>query len=171
MLSDHGGRDLISTCELAFDADHKITAYRVNTLSNLGAYNSNFGQYIQSSLFARVFMGTYDVQTAWLHVKGIYTNTTQVDAYRGAGRPEAIYALERTMDYAARELGVDGWELRRKNFIPVDVFPYKTVSGELYDVGDFNRLLSRAEDRKPAAPGSPRARRTAPGAGGCAASG
>jgi carbon-monoxide dehydrogenase large subunit len=78
-------------------------------------------------------------------VKGIYTNTTQVDAYRGAGRPEAIFALERTMDRAARDLGVDPWELRRKNFIPKDAFPYTTATGELYDVGDFDRVLTRVE--------------------------
>ena len=144
MLSDHAGRDLTSTCELAFDANHKITAYRINSISNLGAYNSGFGQPIQSFLFARVLMGTYDVQTTFHAVKGIYTNTTQVDAYRGAGRPEAIYALERTMDYAARELGVDPWELRRINFIKPDQFPYRTATGEIYDVGDFGRVLERA---------------------------
>ena len=110
---------------------------------------------IQSFLWARVMMGTYDVQTALLHVKGIYTNTVQVDAYRGAGRPEAIYALERMMDYAARQLGTDPWQLRRINFIPKAKFPYTSVTGETYDVGDFNRLLTRAEteaDRKPALP-------------------
>jgi carbon-monoxide dehydrogenase large subunit len=90
-------------------------------------------------------MGTYDVQKAFLHVKGVYTNTVQVDAYRGAGRPEAIYALERMMDYAARQLGTDPWTLRRKNFIPKAKFPYKSVTGETYDVGDFNRLLARVE--------------------------
>lgn len=145
MLSDHAGRDLTSTCELAFDADYKITAYRVNTISNLGAYNSNFGQPIQSFLFSRVLMGTYDCQNTWLAVKGIYTNTTQVDAYRGAGRPEAIYALERTMDYAARELGIDPWELRRRNFIKPEQFPYKTATDEIYDVGEFDRVLTRAQ--------------------------
>ncbi|WP_380057645.1 xanthine dehydrogenase family protein molybdopterin-binding subunit [Falsihalocynthiibacter sp. SS001] len=145
ILSDNAGRDLISTCELAFDADHKIQAYRVNTLSNLGAYNSQFGQPIQSELFAKVLMGTYDCKTTFHAVKGIYTNTTQVDAYRGAGRPEAIFALERTMDHAARELGVDPWELRRKNFIPKDAFPYTSATGELYDVGDFHRVLDRVE--------------------------
>ncbi|WP_208347224.1 xanthine dehydrogenase family protein molybdopterin-binding subunit [Pseudaestuariivita rosea] len=145
MLSDNAGRDLTSTVALAFDADHKITAYRVDTLCNLGAYNSELGQFIQTDLFAKVLMGTYDVQTTWLGVKGIFTNTTQVDAYRGAGRPEAIYALERAIDYAARQLGVDPWELRRKNFIRPDQFPYKTATGELYDVGDFARVLTRVE--------------------------
>ena len=90
-------------------------------------------------------MGTYDVQATYLSVKGYYTNTTQVDAYRGAGRPEAIYVLERLMDRAARELGVDLWELHHKNFIPVEKFPYKTTTGETYDVGDFSRVLNHAE--------------------------
>ena len=145
MLSDNAGRDLVSVAELAFDKDYKITAYRVNTVCNLGAYNSQFAQPIQSELFSKVLMGTYDVQTSWLNVKGVYTNTTQVDAYRGAGRPEAIYVLERTMDRAARELGIDPWELRRRNFILPSAFPYKTTTGETYDVGDFARVLARAE--------------------------
>ncbi|MCR8723012.1 xanthine dehydrogenase family protein molybdopterin-binding subunit [Frigidibacter sp. ROC022] len=145
MLTDNGGRAVDAVCTLAFDKDHKITAYKVEGLSNLGAYNSEFGQMIQSFLWARVLMGTYDVQTTLLNVKGIYTNTVQVDAYRGAGRPEAIYALERMMDYAARQLGTDPWTLRRKNFIPVSAFPYTSATGEKYDVGDFNKVLSRVE--------------------------
>ncbi|NOD68035.1 xanthine dehydrogenase family protein molybdopterin-binding subunit [Ruegeria sp. HKCCD7303] len=144
MLSDHHGRDLHSLAELAFDADHKITAYRVHSKVNLGAYNSHFGQAIQTSLFSKVLMGVYDVQTTYLRVEGFYTNTTQVDAYRGAGRPEAIYVLERAMDRAARELGVDPWELRRKNFIHPNDFPYTSATGETYDVGDFDMILSRA---------------------------
>ncbi|NVO57264.1 xanthine dehydrogenase family protein molybdopterin-binding subunit [Rhodobacteraceae bacterium B1Z28] len=144
MLSDHHGRDLTSLAELAFDKNHKITAYRVHSKCNLGAYNSHFGQAIQTDLFSKVLMGVYDVQTTYLRVEGFYTNTTQVDAYRGAGRPEAIYVLERVMDRAARELGVDPWELRRKNFICPDNFPYKTATDETYDVGDFDMVLSRA---------------------------
>ncbi|KEJ89210.1 xanthine dehydrogenase family protein molybdopterin-binding subunit [Sulfitobacter donghicola] len=143
MLSDNGGRDLVSVCDLAFDANNKITAYRIRTKCNLGAYNSQFGQYIQTVLFSRVLTGVYDIPTAWLQVEGYYTNTVQVDAYRGAGRPEAIYALERVMDRAARELGVDPWELRRINFVKPDQFPYNTIVGETYDVGDFNKVLSR----------------------------
>jgi len=145
MLSDHAGRDLSHEVMLGFDADHRITGYRVDTRCNLGAYNSNFGQIIQTTLFSKVMMGTYDVQDAYLHVEGYYTNTTQVDAYRGAGRPEAIYVLERVMDTAARELGVDPWELRRRNFIGADKFPYVSATGETYDVGDFARVLDHAE--------------------------
>lgn len=146
MLSDNGGRDLVSDCTLAFDADYRLTAYKVETVCNLGAYNSQYGQPIQTDLFAKVLTGVYDVQTTFLGVKGVYTNTVQIDAYRGAGRPEAIFALERSMDQAARELGLDPWELRRRNFIRPDAFPYRTATGELYDVGDFNRLLTRMEE-------------------------
>ena len=146
MLSDNGGRDLTSKAELAFDENHKILAYRVQSDVNLGAYNSQFGQPIQTTLFSRVLMGVYDVQTTWLQVNGYYTNTVQVDAYRGAGRPEAIYVLERVMDRAARELGVDPWELRQINFIKPEQFPYKAATGETYDVGNFPMLLNRAAE-------------------------
>ena len=143
MLTDNAGRDLVSVCEMAFDENLKMTAYRVNSICNLGAYNSGYAQNIQTTLFLKVLTGTYDVQMTWLACKGIFTNTAPVDAYRGAGRPEAIYVLERMMDYAARELGVDPLDLRRRNFIPADAFPYKSATGELYDVGDFNRVLAR----------------------------
>ncbi len=146
MLSDNAGRDLTSVVEFAFDENLKIIAYRVDTTSNMGAYNSAYAQFIQSDLASRVLMGVYDVQTAWFRNRGIYTNTTQVDAYRGAGRPEAIYVLERAIDYAARELGVTPLELRKRNFIGSDQFPYNTVTGEIYDVGDFHKVLSRAEE-------------------------
>ncbi|TDX33793.1 xanthine dehydrogenase family protein molybdopterin-binding subunit [Rhodovulum visakhapatnamense] len=145
MLTDNAGRDLVSMVEMAFDAGHRITGYRVETLSNLGAYNSEYAQPIQSELFSKVLTGVYDIPAAYLAVKGVYTNTTQVDAYRGAGRPEAIYALERMMDVAARELGVDPWDLRRRNFIAPAAFPYRTPTGETYDVGDFARVLARVE--------------------------
>lgn len=145
MLTDNSGRDLVTKAELAFDENNKIIAYRAHAVSNMGAYNSGFAQFIQSDLASRVVMGVYDVQTAYYRNTGIYTNTTQVDAYRGAGRPEAIYTLERVIDHAARELGVDPMELRRKNFIPANNFPYTTVTNEIYDVGDFHKVLARAE--------------------------
>ncbi|SFE57724.1 xanthine dehydrogenase family protein molybdopterin-binding subunit [Roseivivax sediminis] len=144
MLSDNSGRDLVSDAELAFDADNRIIGYRVHTKSNLGAYLSGFGPLMQSQLFSRVLTGVYDIPAAWLRTEGILTNTTQVDAYRGAGRPEANYLLERMMDRAARELGVDPWELRRINFIKPAQFPYTTVSEETYDVGDFASVLDHA---------------------------
>ncbi len=141
MLTDNAGRDLTTTATIAFDADHRIVAYHLDTIANMGAYNSQFAQNIQTELFAKVLMGTYDVQTAYMRTRGVYTNTTPVDAYRGAGRPEAIFVLERTMDAAARALGVDAWDLRRKNFIKPDQFPYTTVSGVTYDIGDFGMVL------------------------------
>lgn len=145
MLSDNGARDLTSEAEMAFDADHRIIGYRVFTRSNLGAYNSQFGQNIQSELFSKVFTGVYDIPAALLHVQGIYTNTTPVDAYRGAGRPEAITLIERVMDRAARELGLSPFDLRRRNFITPDQFPYPTAAGMAYETGNFARVLDRAE--------------------------
>lgn len=144
MLTDNAGRDLVSDAEIALNADLRIIGYRVKTRCNLGAYNSQFGQIIQTDLFAKVLTGPYDIQAAHHAVQGFYTNTTPVDAYRGAGRPEAIYVIERLIDRAARELSVDPWDLRRKNFIKTQDFPYRTVSGETYDVGDFVRVLDRA---------------------------
>ncbi|MBB5517205.1 carbon-monoxide dehydrogenase large subunit [Rubricella aquisinus] len=143
-LSDAGGRDLVTTAEAAFDADHRLVAVRMHARSNLGAHNSPYGQFIQSELAQKVFTGVYDVQNAFFHVEGFYTNTTPIDAYRGAGRPEAIYVVERLMDYAARVLGVDPVELRRKNFIKKSQFPYISAAGQTYDVGDFERVLDRA---------------------------
>ena len=147
MLTDTAGRDLTTTATLAFDADHRIVAYRLETLCNLGAYNSQFGQAIQTELFSKVLTGTYDVPAAHMRTRGVYTNTAPVDAYRGAGRPEAIFVLERTMDEAARQLGVDPWELRRINFIRPEQFPYTTPTGMTYDVGEFSALLDVARER------------------------
>ena len=145
MMSDNAGRDLSTRAEMAFDESGRILAYRIHTRSNLGAYNSQFGQMIQSNLFARVLTGPYDITAAHMRCEGIYTNTTQVDAYRGAGRPEAIYVLERLIDRAAREMGMDMLDLRRRNF--VQKFPYVTISGETYDVGDFGRIMDRGADQ------------------------
>ncbi|MFN4129453.1 MAG: xanthine dehydrogenase family protein molybdopterin-binding subunit, partial [Paracoccaceae bacterium] len=142
MLTDNAGRDLVAMAELAFDADMRVTGYRVNLVSNLGAYNSQFGQPIQSELFSKVLTGVYDIRAAHLRAVGVYTNTTPVDAYRGAGRPEAILTIERAMDEAARQLGVDPFDLRMRNFIRD--FPYRSATGERIDVGDFPRVLDRA---------------------------
>ncbi len=145
MMTDNGGRDITSVSTLAFDADLKLTAYKVDSVCNMGAYLSGFAQNIQTELFAKVAMGVYDVQKVALTCQGFFTTTTQIDAYRGAGRPEAIFVLERSMDNAARELGVDPLELRRKSFIPPAKFPYKTAIAETYDVGEFDRVLKVAE--------------------------
>ena len=144
MLSDNGGRDLVQTAELGFDADLRLVAYRARNVANMGAYLSNFAQNIQSELMAKVMPGTYDVQACHLSSVGVVTNTAPVDAYRGAGRPEAIFVLERAMDLAARQLGVDPFELRMRNFVQPEQFPYAQAMGETYDVGDFPRVLTRA---------------------------
>lgn len=144
MLTDNHGRDHVTVAEAAFDADCRLQALRIDCVSNLGAYNSPEGQIIASELALKVMPGAYDVQKTRFTVRGVYTNTTPVDAYRGAGRPEAIYVIERLMDWSARDLGLDPVELRRRNFIPRDAFPYRSASGETYDVGDFPRVLDRA---------------------------
>ena len=144
MLTDNGCRDHVTVAEAAFDADYRLQAIRIDCVSNLGAYNAPYGQHIASSLALKVMPGVYDVQKAHFAVKGVYTNTPPIDAYRGAGRPEAIYVIERLIDWSARDLGVDPVELRRRNFIPREKFPYRNVAGELYDVGDFERVLDRA---------------------------
>jgi carbon-monoxide dehydrogenase large subunit len=144
MQSDNAGRDLWSDAVLAFDADHRLIAYGIDSVANMGAYNSQFAQEIQTTLFSKVMPGTYDVQTVWLGCKGVFTNTTPVDAYRGAGRPEANFALEHIMEHAARQMGIDPWDLRRINFIRPDQFPYTSATGVTYDVGDFPRVLARA---------------------------
>jgi carbon-monoxide dehydrogenase large subunit len=143
MQSDNAGRDLVSTATLGFDVSHRLIAYKVDTIANLGAYNSQAGQLIQTAFFSKVLPGVYDVQAVAMRAVGVYTNTTQVDAYRGAGRPEAIYVLERSLDHAAREMGVDPWALRQRNFIKPDQFPYMSATGQPYDVGDFERVLAR----------------------------
>jgi carbon-monoxide dehydrogenase large subunit len=145
MLTDNAGRDLVATAELGFDADHRITAYRVNLVSNLGAYNSQFGQGIQTELFAKVLTGVYDIPVAALASRCVYTNATPIDAYRGAGRPEAILTIERAMDHAARVLGVDPVALRLKNVIRT--FPHTTMEGEIVDGGDFAGLLETVAPR------------------------
>ncbi len=144
MVTDNGGRDLTTRAEAAFDADYKLTGLKIYSLANMGAYCSGYAQFIQTELALKVLTGVYDVRDVFFHVQGLYTNTTQIDAYRGAGRPEAIYVIERLMDYAARELGQDPIELKRRNFIPKTAFPYTSASQELYDVGDFERVLDRA---------------------------
>jgi aerobic carbon-monoxide dehydrogenase large subunit len=115
MLTDNAGRDLVAQVEMGFDQNLKITAYHVDLVSNLGAYNSEEGQVIQSELFAKVLTGVYDIPNAALRAVGVYTNTCPVDAYRGAGRPEAILTIERMMDHVARVLGADPFDLRARN--------------------------------------------------------
>ncbi len=142
-LSDTQGRDNHSVAELALDKDARFLALRVTTHANLGAYLSNFGPYIPT-VGTRMLAGVYKTPAIYINVKGVLTNTVPMDAYRGAGRPEAIYLLERTVDTAARELGLSPDEIRRRNFIqPADI-PYKTALGDLYDSGDFPGNMQRS---------------------------
>jgi len=146
ILSDAMGRDHVTRAALAFDADDRIQGMRVETRANLGAYCSLFAPFIPTGAALKVLPGVYDVKTLVYRVKGTLTNTTPVDAYRGAGRPESIYLMERLMDYAARELGVDPIELRRKNFIGPAQMPFKTAAGETYDTGEFAKVMDAALD-------------------------
>ncbi|WP_135447311.1 xanthine dehydrogenase family protein molybdopterin-binding subunit [Tabrizicola caldifontis] len=145
MLTDNAGRDLVARVDLGFDTDHRITGYKVNLVTNLGAYNSQYGQAIQTELFAKVLTGVYKVPRAALFATGVYTNSVPIDAYRGAGRPEAILTIERALDHAARILGVDPVELRLKNVIRD--FPHTTIEGEIIDAGDFAGLLETVAGR------------------------
>ena len=145
MLNDNDGRDLTTLAELAFNENYRITALRVSSDCNMGAYNSMFAQHIQTELCQKVITGVYDIPNVFFKVQGIFTNTSPIDAYRGAGRPEGIYIIERTMDHASRKLGVDQLELRRKNFINPEQFPYFNFARETVDVGEFAKVLDRAE--------------------------
>ncbi len=140
-LSDAQGRDNYSVAELALDGDGRFLALRVTTWANMGAYLSNFGPFIPQ-LAAPMLSGVYQVPCIYLNVKGTLTNTVPVDAYRGAGRPEAIYLLERTIDLAARELGLAPDELRRRNMI--SSFPHQTPVESRYDSGDFSGVMDKA---------------------------
>jgi carbon-monoxide dehydrogenase large subunit len=140
-VSDVQGRDNHSVVELALDANAKFLALRVTTYAAMGAYLSNFGPFIpQLALF--VLSSVYRIPAITLNVKGVLTNTVPVDAYRGAGRPEGIYLVERIVDVAARELGLAPDEIRRRNFI--DAFPYQTPVESEYDSGDFDGAMRLA---------------------------
>ncbi|TAK48191.1 MAG: xanthine dehydrogenase family protein molybdopterin-binding subunit [Xanthobacteraceae bacterium] len=141
-LTDAHGRDHVSKAEMAFDANHRMLGLRVATLANFGAYMSLFSSAVPTYLYATLLSGQYVIPTIYAEVKGVYTNTTPVDAYRGAGRPEANYLLERLVETAARTLKVDPAELRRKNFITT--FPYQTPVIMTYDTGDYHASLDAA---------------------------
>src|ERR1700743_1546878 len=141
-LTDAHGRDHVSKAEMAFDKDNKILGLRVKTHANFGAYMSLFSSSVPTYLYATLLSGQYAIPAIYAEVMGVYTNTTPVDAYRGAGRPEASYLLERLMETAARQLKVDPAELRRKNFITQ--FPHQTPVIMAYDTGDFGASLDSA---------------------------
>ncbi|MDJ0951650.1 MAG: xanthine dehydrogenase family protein molybdopterin-binding subunit [Alphaproteobacteria bacterium] len=143
-LSDTQGRDHVMRAELALDGDGRFLALRIVTTANIGAYVSTFGAMIPTNPVAVVLGGTYDIPAVHYHVREVLTNTVPVDAYRGAGRPEAAYAIERLVDLAAAELGLDPVALRRRNFIRPKAMPYKTAMGSVLDCGEFARVLDRA---------------------------
>jgi carbon-monoxide dehydrogenase large subunit len=145
-VSDAHGRDHISHAELALDEHHKFIALRVHTYANMGAYLSTFAPAVPTYLYATLLSGPYDIPAIYAEVKAIFTHTVAVDAYRGAGRPEASYLLERLVDTAARQLGVDRIELRRKNLITTDQFPYQTAVALQYDIGNYQATLDMALD-------------------------
>jgi aerobic carbon-monoxide dehydrogenase large subunit len=142
--SDNQARDHLTRAELALDKDGKFLALRVATLANLGAYLSSFAPAIPTYCYGPLLAGTYTTPAIYVEVKGVFTNTVPVDAYRGAGRPEACYVVERLVDTAARELRIDPAELRRRNFIPRDAYPYQTPVALIYDSGDYFNTLDMA---------------------------
>ena len=143
-ISDAHGRDHVSTIQLALDADNNFTALRTDTYANMGAYLSTFAPSVPTWLHGTLMAGNYKTPLIYVNVKAVFTNTVPVDAYRGAGRPEATYQLERVIDKAARELGVDPVALRRQNFITE--FPYATPVAVEYDTGDYNATMDKLED-------------------------
>ncbi|MEM6999253.1 MAG: xanthine dehydrogenase family protein molybdopterin-binding subunit [Pseudomonadota bacterium] len=141
-LTDAHGRDHVTDAALALDAEHRIIGMRVTTQANIGAYLSTFGSLIPTYVYAPLLSGQYNIPAIHCQVITRYTNTTPVDAYRGAGRPEAGYVIERLVDVAAREVGLDPAAMRRINF--VNKFPHATPVDMTYDTGDFFAHLDRA---------------------------
>jgi aerobic carbon-monoxide dehydrogenase large subunit len=143
-LADAHGRDHVTTAELALDGDGRILALRAKTKANLGAYLSTFASSVPTYLYAPLLSGQYAIPAIYCEVDGVYTNTTPVDAYRGAGRPEATFVVERLVEVAARQTGQDPAEFRRKNFI--QSFPHQTPVIMAYDAGDYAACLDKALD-------------------------
>jgi aerobic carbon-monoxide dehydrogenase large subunit len=142
-LTDAHGRDNLVEAAMALDEDGRFLALKIDIRANMGAYLSQFGPGIPV-IGASMSTGVYDIQTMDLEIRGVYTHTAPVDAYRGAGRPEAAYLIERLVDACAREIGIAPDELRRRNFIRPEQFPYRTVTGRTYDVGEFEGHMDQA---------------------------
>ena len=143
-VADAHGRDHETHVELALDEGGRFLGLRVETRANMGAYLSTFASCVPSFLYGTLLQGQYTTEAIYCEVKAVFTNTTPVDALRGAGRPEATYVVERIVDQAAREMGIDPAELRRRNFIPADAFPYPTQVALEYDSGNYRLALDRA---------------------------
>ncbi|HEY1299695.1 MAG TPA: xanthine dehydrogenase family protein molybdopterin-binding subunit, partial [Stellaceae bacterium] len=143
-MSDAHGRDHVTHVELGLDAQGKFTALKVSTIANMGGYLSTFAPCIPTYLYGTLLAGTYTTPVIYVETKAVFTHTVPVDAYRGAGRPEATFLLERIVDLAADEIGMDPAELRRRNFIPKDAYPYQTPVALQYDSGDYGATLEKA---------------------------
>ena len=144
-LTDAHGRDHVTKIELATEKDGTFIAFRTETMANVGAYLSNFSTSVPTFLHGTLMAGNYAVPNVYVNVKAVFTNTAPVDAYRGAGRPEATFSLERVIDKCARELGIDPIEIRRRNFIKPDQFPYTTAAGLEYDCGNYDAVMDTLE--------------------------
>ncbi len=142
--SDSHGRDHVTRLRLALDGEARITGLHARTVANLGAYLSNYSPFVATEAGAPMLVGCYTIPVACVEVEGAFTNTVPVDAYRGAGRPEAIYAIERLLDAAALEFGIGPDEIRRRNLIPAEAMPFATAMGSVYDSGDFAANLELA---------------------------
>lgn len=146
-LSDDHGRDNVSRAELALDADGRILGLRAEIVANMGAYLSNYATFVPTDGQVKMLSGVYRIPAIYGRVRGVYTHTQPVDAYRGAGRPEAAYMVERLIDKAAREIGQDPVDFRRLNMIAPAAMPYRTPVGHVYDSGDFAGTLAQALER------------------------
>lgn len=142
-VSDAHGRDHVTKIDLALDKDGKFLAIRTETMANMGAYLSTFSTSVPTYLHGTLMAGNYATPMIYVNVKAIFTNTVPVDAYRGAGRPEATFQLERVIDKAARELGIDPVEIRRRNFVKPDQFPYTTPVALQYDTGNYDATMDK----------------------------
>jgi carbon-monoxide dehydrogenase large subunit len=140
-MSDAHGRDHVTVAEMALDRDGRFLALRVRTQANMGAYLSTFAPCVPTYLYATLLAGVYTTPAIYAEVKAVFTNSVPVDAYRGAGRPEATFLLERLVDICALEMGIDRVEIRRRNFIPASAFPYQTPVALQYDSGDYTATL------------------------------
>jgi carbon-monoxide dehydrogenase large subunit len=144
--SDLQARDHTTHAELALDSDGNFIALRVRTIANIGAYVSTFGAAIPSAIYSALLAGVYTTPAIHVECTGVFTNTVPTDAYRGAGRPEACYVLERLADLAAEKLHLDRAEIRRRNLVPLAAMPYQTPIGPIYDSGDFPRVFQRVTE-------------------------
>jgi carbon-monoxide dehydrogenase large subunit len=143
-VSDNQGRDQINCAEMALDADARFLGIRVRSIGNLGAHYSSFAMYMPTSGGAGLLSGGYTVPAVHVEVTGVFTHTVQMDAYRGAGRPPPVYLVERLVDAAARQLDIDPAELRRRNLIPREAMPFAAAIRNVYDDGDFPRMMEAA---------------------------